>query len=134
VYQLVYVSSAVKPLNQSELADLLQQAHAANRQRGLTGALLYSDGNFIQVLEGPEQVVSEIFAKICQDSRHHGVLKLLGRTITERSFPDWAMGWPKLDRSKVGQLPAWRDWEQMSQVAREGAARTLIAVFCQRNA
>jgi hypothetical protein len=49
---LVYVSSAVKPFLSSELVDLLSKSHVYNTEVGITGMLLYKDGNFMQTIEG----------------------------------------------------------------------------------
>jgi hypothetical protein len=52
VFALVYVSSATKPFSPDELSELLAQARVDNAALGITGMLLYSNGNFMQVLEG----------------------------------------------------------------------------------
>ncbi len=54
---LVYVSSATKLFSEAELVELLRQARARNSHSGITGMLLYSNGNFIQVIEGEETIV-----------------------------------------------------------------------------
>jgi hypothetical protein len=43
---LVYVSSAIRPFLSSELVDLLSKSHVYNTEVGITGMLLYKDGNF----------------------------------------------------------------------------------------
>jgi len=133
MYQLVYVSSATKPFSSNELRELLAVAEAANAIAGITGALLYSEGNFIQVLEGPEEAVKETYERICGDPRHRGILKLLGRPIEERSFPGWAMGSPRLRPEDAARVPEWRCWNELAASVRAGHARTLIEVFCRQN-
>jgi hypothetical protein len=131
--QIVYVSSAAAPMTANELRDLLIRAQRDNQKAELTGALLYSDGNFIQVLEGRAEEVERVFARICRDRRHHGVIRLFSRTIAARSFPDWAMGWISPDKSEAGRLPELREWRQMTENMREGHARTLLEVFCRQH-
>ena len=57
MFHLVYVSSAVRPFSKSELVELLNVTRDNNSRLGVTGMLLYRDGNFMQVLEGGEPVV-----------------------------------------------------------------------------
>jgi hypothetical protein len=132
--QLVYVSSASKPFEREELERLLAVARASNGRYRITGALMYSDGNFLQVLEGPDDAVQRVYAKICQDPRHRGILCLLSRPIEARSFPDWSMAWVRAGSAKAPDVPAWRAWDEMALMAREGQARTLVEVFARQHA
>jgi len=72
MFSLIYVSSAVTEFSKSELVDLLESCHANNANLGVTGMLLYKDGNFMQALEGNEDVVRGLHAKIALDPRHRG--------------------------------------------------------------
>lgn len=114
--QLVYESKATRDMTDADLRELLQQARANNKDRGITGLLLYANGRFLQVLEGPEPEVRDLFDIIRGDPRHTSIETLLTTHATERTFPDWRMG---LDRPnpevgenafssflKTGDLPA----------------------------
>lgn len=92
MYQIIYVSSAQTPFTAEDLAELLRKARDKNRMLKVTGLLLYKDGNFIQVLEGQEGTVKQLYATIEQDFRHHSIIKLSEATIPAREFGDWAMG------------------------------------------
>lgn len=91
---LVYVSSARVPLDEPALERLLQSARIRNQQDGLTGVLLYHDGNFIQYLEGPALTVNQTYQRIARDPAHGNLIELLLEPITERSFTGWDMGFP----------------------------------------
>ncbi|HTL52025.1 MAG TPA: BLUF domain-containing protein, partial [Planctomycetota bacterium] len=77
MYQIVSVSSATKPLTPEELIALLKTSRERNTKRGITGILLYKDGNFMHVIEGEQTVVETLSAKIAKDPRHHTILSLL---------------------------------------------------------
>lgn len=94
---LTYVSSARSLWSVPELDRLLESARAWNEPRELTGMLLYSGGNFIQAVEGPEGRVAEVFERICADSRHRGLLVLLDEQVERRAFPAWTMGFQRFD-------------------------------------
>ncbi|HTE43380.1 MAG TPA: BLUF domain-containing protein [Steroidobacteraceae bacterium] len=95
---LVYASSASRPITDSDLDQLLAAARLNNERHGITGLLLYKDGNFMQAIEGPDEAVNRVFDHIRQDSRHHGVLLLLKQQVTERQFPNWSMSLQNVDR------------------------------------
>ena len=77
MFFLIYASSAVKPFLQSELFELLEICRENNTRLGITGMLLYKDGNFMQLLEGEETPVRRLYEKIGSDSRHRGEITLL---------------------------------------------------------
>jgi len=71
----------------------------ANKAVGVTGMLLYQDGNFMQVLEGNEHSVRGVYAKIERDPRHRGLITLLQGEIEDRQFPTWSMGFREITRA-----------------------------------
>ena len=107
MYQLVYISSAVVPFSPDELADLLTRSRENNARSGLTGMLLYKDGNFMQALEGEEQAVRSLHAKIESDRRHRGLITLLQGPIAERRFPEWSMGFRGLKSDEAISMPGF---------------------------
>jgi hypothetical protein len=106
----VYVSSAIKPFSQTELLDLLAQSRDNNTSLGITGMLLYKDGNFMQVLEGEEETVQALIAKIAHDPRHRGMIILLRGPLEERQFPDWSMGFHDLNSAEVLSMPGYNEF------------------------
>ena len=94
--QLLYVSAARPGLSQAEVDAILASARSHNAAQGITGLLLCIDESFLQVLEGPEAKVQELFARIGRDPRHSQVLCLLNQPALRRDFPDWSMGYDRL--------------------------------------
>mgnify|MGYP000874493356 CR=1 FL=1 len=92
IFQLLYLSSARKELNEEALLKLLAESQSRNAKRNITGLLLHSDGNIIQIIEGSEKDVDELFGKIANDSRHSGVTLLSRRKVETRDFPEYKMG------------------------------------------
>lgn len=85
-----------------ELLELLEFARRHNAAAGITGMLLYKDGNFIQALEGPEAAVRALYRRIQLDTRHRGILKLLDEPIAARRFEHWSMGFRHLTDEVLG--------------------------------
>lgn len=94
--------------------------------------LLYHEGTFIQVLEGPRQHVNGTFARIEADSRHHRVHTLLNREVTGHEFSDWSMGFVSINRSVLSQIRGFRDvFVQGFSTPNAGSvAHSLLRSFC----
>jgi len=105
--QLLYVSVAAQPFDDVALRALLARARAHNERVGVTGALMHQQGSFLQVLEGPTEVVDRLYVTIGCDMRHHRLLMLSRRSITEGNFPDWSMGFVDV-KGTANALPGFR--------------------------
>jgi len=110
---LVYVSASTYLMTREELEDILQTSREKNGVLGITGMLLYFEGAFMQVLEGPEQAVRQIYAHLCQDPRHHRILTLLEEYIPERSFSDWSMGFHHLNADEASPLEGFASFAEI---------------------
>jgi Sensors of blue-light using FAD len=104
LFILVYVSAAVTWFSDSELRALLAGARRSNQQSGITGMLLYKDGNFMQALEGEEAPVLSLYARLQADRRHRGVLTLDSGHAGTRQFAQWSMGFHDLSAGQ-GAMP-----------------------------
>jgi len=107
---LIYVSTATHLLSSEELLEILNVSRRNNQTGPITGLLLYKDGNFMQVLEGPEEAVREIFGKILKDTRHTDVTVLATEPIKERQFADWKMAFLNLDEATTKQESAYSEF------------------------
>ena len=88
--QLVYCS---QPFGYSLeiLSAILVASRANNRKNNITGALICRSDIFLQLLEGPEQHVKNIYETIQNDDRHINVYHLIDQPVKKRLFPAWAM-------------------------------------------
>jgi hypothetical protein len=76
-----------------------------NKQRGITGMLLYADGSVLQVLEGEKETVLGVFRTVELDKRHSGVYVLIEHEIPARQFASWSMGFKQLMKADLEKLP-----------------------------
>lgn len=104
MYYLIYISSAVRPMGQEDLIEILKESREKNLRNKVTGLLLYADGNFIQVLEGSREKVLCTYNSITADTRHRNVIKLVSDPIKKRMFPQWSMGFAALSPDKLNEL------------------------------
>ncbi len=132
---ITYVSSASIQFNEATLVDLVEQCQRSNLRLGVTGILVYSDGNFMQVIEGPDLPTTALYDRICRDTRHRGVTTVHQQAIERRDFQGWSMAYnilpPKglrtnrvpqafLDRARQRPLPL-----------PQGSASSLVCSFMQ---
>lgn len=107
LYSIVYVSSSVRMFAEDDLKLLLTKARAKNTSLGISGMLLYKDGNFIQALEGPRHHVLEVETTITADPRHRDVMVLLRGPAAARSFADWSMGFRNISYLSPDEAPGF---------------------------
>jgi hypothetical protein len=95
LYSLAYFSrNALEgqgPVVQTQIAQILASARRNNAAVEVTGALLFSDGCFAQVLEGRRSDVESVFENIQCDPRHCDVTILHLHEVERRSFGEWSM-------------------------------------------
>lgn len=88
---LIYVSVARPQLARTDLDTILASAQRNNTAAGITGALLYYGGHFVQVLEGTAAAIDACLARLSKDPRHHTLRTLERRPIARRRFSRWSM-------------------------------------------
>lgn len=102
--QLVYASTATfgdgnieMPTTQRTVFQIVRKSRADNPKRwGVVGALLFGDGYFLQILEGPEESVDELFSVICADDRHAEPTVIRRKPIDQPRFLQWSMKFPTM--------------------------------------
>lgn len=94
IFQLMYVSYAKTDFTDTMLVNLLEKSRANNESNGVSGVLIYSDGVFVQLLEGDRNKVEETYKVISNDARHNRLTILLREMSPSGAiFPDWSMGY-----------------------------------------
>ncbi|GJE02792.1 BLUF domain-containing protein [Methylobacterium isbiliense] len=95
LYRLVYASKNLLQRPEEEVAasvvQILEASQRNNARAGVTGALMFNDGAFAQVLEGPRKGVEETFERIQCDDRHGDVTVLQCGPVERRGFANWSM-------------------------------------------
>lgn len=103
--RIVYVSRATREMPLDRVFGLIAKARTANKARGITGALLYDKGIFLQFLEGPAENLDPTVKAIMADPRHTDLRILLREPIRERLFADWSMGHAEATLEDLDRLP-----------------------------
>lgn len=131
---IVYVSTAVKLMHENQLLDILHNARQHNAALNISGVLLYSEGTFIQVLEGKDSVIDALYSRIEADQRHKGVVKLIDEPIAEKSFSQWLMGFTVTDSAKTEKLLGYlRSISELNLNSGNNSAVAAIKTFIESN-
>ncbi len=90
--QILYCSLTNAPTNEAALEALTQNAAHMNRMDHITGMLMYADGVFVQLIEGPREALNALWARLLKDKRHKAVVQLYHRREVEsRACEGWGM-------------------------------------------
>jgi hypothetical protein len=73
MFRILYLSTANQTFSSGDLSQLLQKARARNDAAHITGMLVHSDGDFLQVLEGEPEGVIGVYDRISVDPRHRDI-------------------------------------------------------------
>ena len=120
LHRTVYMSTAVGVLRAEELDRIYFRANAANSGAGITGLMLFYEGVFLQVLEGPQSGVVSLLEKIRRDRRHANLVVLESGPVAERSFAQSAMHFVAARNLSAGEKQAFSDLRH-AVAARSGA-------------
>ena len=119
--RLMYASRAAESINQDALAAILKKSRQHNPASGVTGVLCFSEGLFLQVLEGGRLAVSQLYNRIANDARHRDVMLLSYEEIGERKFAGWAMGQVNLSDLNASLLLKYSETATLDPYAVSGA-------------
>lgn len=68
--QLMYCSRKARAMDESALADLVEQAARRNARHRISGTLLAGCGMYLQFLEGPVRELDALWDRLQHDRRH----------------------------------------------------------------
>lgn len=108
VFKLVYLSHAT-PLfeGDSDLKSILEVSRSNNNKVDISGLLLYTNGLFIQLLEGKEDDVMETYNRIVKDPRHSDAVVVAKKNEEGRSFKNWSMGFIAPTENEINEMESF---------------------------
>lgn len=107
IRRLAYVSRPRPGMSLGEIPRIVAAVRARNDVVGITGVLLFTGQDFAQMIEGPPQVVANLWASIRADPRHHDIVVFHDERAPARWFNDSRVGFPS-DEGVIAQVEAWR--------------------------
>jgi len=89
--ELTYVSEPAQEMSFLGLMRLLYHSYLRNMSIGVTGALIFENNRFGQVIEGSRTQIEDLWEKIQKDTRHKNIRLIESKPIEHRSFSKWTM-------------------------------------------
>jgi hypothetical protein len=99
MHNLFYCSLAKEDISKDEILDILKYSRRNNVKNEITGILVYwkKTNQFLQLLEGEENVILNLYDRICMDNRHSLSKIIYQEDILERGFKGWTMAFKSVD-------------------------------------
>lgn len=88
---IIYRSHLSDDVPVKTLNNLAEDANKINETHDVTGILLFDGTHFFQLLEGSDEAVCAIYARICADKRHHNLVELMYDYSPARRFGNVGM-------------------------------------------
>ena len=100
LHTICYVSTAISTITKNNVHNVFEGIVEKNLSLGITGVLLYSHGNFMQILEGPSIAMLPLYESIKRDKRHHHIIEIMNQPAEERMFENYMSGFTIVDSLK----------------------------------
>jgi hypothetical protein len=116
IHQLIYSSEASPDLSDGDLEDILTDSRIDNAERDVTGALLFVDRVFVQILEGTREAIDDLMMKIERDPRHHSVTVFHEGEAPARVFESWRMAFLNPSPADISRWAGFPGTETMAEI------------------
>ena len=100
--QVLYTSRLVNSDAHETIEDILKTSRRNNDLNGLSGILLFRNGEFLQLLEGEKLNVYYTLKKIRDDKRHSGIVIIHDAEIKTKIFDKWSMAFKNTKEEDKG--------------------------------
>ena len=90
--QLIYTSTPDSVLSEDSLVEILKDAQIYNINHGISGFLVSTNDQLIQLIEGKKEDVTQLFDIISNDRRHHDIVVAYEAYSQNRCMPFLGMG------------------------------------------
>ena len=112
---LFYCSLAKEDISKDDILDILKCSRRNNEKIEITGILVYwkKTNQFLQLLEGEENVILNLYNKICMDKRHSLSRVIYQENILERGFKFWTMAFKSIDEIDTSGIDGFSEFSKL---------------------
>ena len=104
MFELVYRSTSKNNINNDDISIILKSSRVFNSKNDITGCLLYHNHEFIQIIEGEEKIVRELYARIEKNPMHDNIILLNESNINSKAFGSWSMAYYQLGSDDIKNI------------------------------
>lgn len=98
IFELSYYSEAVSEINAQDINNILHASIKNNKKDKITGALVFHENKFFQIVEGPKSRILNLYKILLKDNRHKNVRLIWKGVRLKRTFKDWSMAFISDDK------------------------------------
>jgi hypothetical protein len=130
LHNLFYCSLAEKDISKDDILAILNWSRQYNEKNEVTGILLYwkKTNQFMQVLEGEENVILNLFDKISKDTRHSLLKIIYQENILERGFKGWTMAFKSIDEVDTSGIDGFSEFSKLGFTNERTKVSSSIAI------
>lgn len=132
MYYIIYSSYTSSGFSDEDLKILLVKAREKNHKIGITGMMLYFDGKFIQLIEGEEKTVKQLYETISHDPRHDRDIILKEGVTEKRFFAEWSMSFRSISTEEAIALDGYQALNAAGGIT-SSSAMQLFKILSQKN-
>ncbi|UZO82272.1 BLUF domain-containing protein [Aquimarina sp. ERC-38] len=88
---LIYKSTMAPDFTHNQIRSMLYHARHFNEINEVSGCIFYGNSQFLQMIEGEQHTISDLYGRIQEDNRHHSVELLFHEETPKRLFKEWNM-------------------------------------------
>ena len=121
-FQLTYHSIATPGITGNDIKDIMDVSTKNNAELGITGCLMFYKSFFLQILEGEEEVVLDLYDKIKNDRRNDQVTLLSTDNSKFRIFKEWSMAYyhvPNGNHLSADEQKVKQDLIELSDISKK---------------
>ena len=131
---LIYHSKANDLGSSEELESFLTTIRLENIRLNITGVLLYNEGQIMQIIEGENAAIIELFEKIKIDKRHKDIVKIVDFKMQERCYEDWSMAFKAISNKDWSTVKGYLNIDDnitslIKNTSKRNYIKMLIATF-----
>jgi len=135
MHYLIFISLATKLFTEDEINDIVIPGRKNNAANNVTGLLLYSEGVFMQIIEGSKTDVAETYKRIAADTRHKKVVVIVEGEHDTRTFPGLDMAYSLANKDFVEKMEGYMNDSKTgpSKLNEEYPAINVLKIFAENN-
>ena len=135
MHHILYMSTAVGSPTDEDLKSILIKSRQNNEERNVTGMLLYTEGTFVQILEGQKDDVKYIYKTLLNDHRHKNLICLIDGEAKRRTFSEWWMGFTPVNSTGICSLKGYleKPSQNVLSITVQDPAVQVLRTFVEHN-
>ena len=123
--RVFYTSELTNGVDRDMIENILRVSRKNNERDDITGFLIMHENKIMQLLEGPDDTVTDCVKRIASDPRHVTTCRIMKSTATQRAFKGWSMGCANIDDMSPSVAGCVRDLYDVAERVEAAQSREI---------